>query len=133
MSARILGVSVIVCLLIGVGCSKMVPVSQPFMEKIREGDRIRAAFGDGTILEADVGKIQGEVLTLAHWKWIEEGTNPPTPEFFSLPVRVGDIQKLEISQSDPIKTLITLIGVAIVLAVVVVVALRKAKTSQAGG
>ena len=65
MSARILGISVIVCLLIGAGCSKMIPVSQPFMEKIREGDRIRAAFGDGTILEADVGKIQGEVLP---WK-----------------------------------------------------------------
>ena len=130
MSARILRVSVIVCLLIGVGCSKMLPVSQPFIEKIQEGDGIRATLRDGTILEADVGKIQGEVLTLAHWKWIEEGTNPPEPEFFSLPVKVEDIQKLEISRSDPIRTLITLIAVAIVLAVVVVVVLKKVKTSQ---
>ena len=132
MSARFLGILGIVCLLIGVGCSKMVPVSQPFIEKVEEGDRIRATFGDGTILEADVGKIQGEMLTLAHWKWIKKGTHPPEPEFFSLPVKVGDIQRLEISWKDPIKTLITLIVIVVVLGVVIVVALKKVKTIQAG-
>lgn len=128
MARRMAVVLVLIGIVFGMGCSKMASVPK---EQLKEGTHnVQLTLDDGTIVKGDIGKIEGDVVTIGRFTFVEKGSNPPETEFFSLPIRMDRIQAVEASQTDVAKTAILLVVIAVIVGVVVVVVLKTRKPEE---
>ncbi len=127
MVRRMAVVLLVVGVVLGMGCSKMVSVPK---EQLKEGTQVQLTLDDSTIVKGDVGKLEEDVVTISRFTFVEKGANPPQSEFFILPIGIDRIQAMEVSQTDVAKTAIWLIVIAAIAVVVVVVALKTRKQEE---
>ena len=123
MLKRVLFVGLAVCLVIGLGCSKRVPLSPPFGE-LKVKDTVYIGLEDETKIEGQIGTIEEDEIQLRVFK-MEKGTDPPEMDFLSLSLKKSAIQTLSVKRTQTGMTLVVIIIILVIIVVVVLVMKRK--------
>jgi len=125
MAKKVLFIGLVACLMVGLGCSKRVPLSSPF-DELKTGDTVYIGLEDETKIEGQVGEITENEIRLRVFN-MEKGTNPPEMDFLSLSLEKSVIGTLSVKRTEPVMTLVVIVIILAVIVVVVLVVKRKPK------